>query len=74
MATIIYVRKGKVACYVRKPEKCCEQTSFGYRAPGLRDGSKPLHPSIPSLFLVTKNLSGSNSLGLSQKYGDLWRL
>lgn len=49
-------------------------TSLGYKAPGLRDGSKPAHPSIPSLFFSTKNLSGSNSSGLSHKNGDLWRL
>lgn len=49
-------------------------TSLGYKAPRLRDGSKPAHPSIPSLFFLTKNLSGSNSSGLSQKKGDLWRL
>lgn len=49
-------------------------TSFGYNAPRLLDGSKPAHPSIPWLSFCTRNLSGSNSLGLSQKYGDLWRL
>lgn len=48
-------------------------TSLGYNAPGLRDGSKPDHPSM-SLFLGTRNLSGSNSWGRSQKYGDRWRL
>lgn len=45
-------------------------TSFGYNAPGLLDGSKPAHPSM-ELSFGTRNLSGSNSLGLSQKYGDL---
>lgn len=48
-------------------------TSLGYNAPGLRDGSKPAQPST-WLDFCTWNLSGSNSLGLSQKYGDLWRL
>ncbi|KAI4338965.1 hypothetical protein MLD38_023963 [Melastoma candidum] len=52
----------------------CMFTSLGYRAPGLRDGSKPDHPSMLSLFLSVKNLSGSKSSGLSQKYGDRWRL
>lgn len=42
-------------------------TSFGYIAPGLLAGSKPAQPSIPSFVFGTKNLSGSNSFGLSQK-------
>lgn len=50
-----------------------KRTSFGYKAPGLRSGSKPAQPSV-SLFFWTKNLSGSNSLGRSQKYGDLCKL
>lgn len=51
-----------------------KQTSLGYIAPGLRSGSKPAHPSMLSSFFGTENLSGSNSFGRSQKYGDLWRL
>lgn len=49
-------------------------TSLGYIAPGLRSGSKPDQPSMLSSFFGTENLSGSNSFGRSQKYGDLWRL
>lgn len=60
--------------FLRTREMEFDITSLGYRAPGLRDGSKPSHPSIPSQFFWTKNLSGSNSSGLSHRYGDLWRL
>jgi hypothetical protein len=50
------------------------QTSLGYIAPGLLLGSKPDQPSMLSSFFGTENLSGSNSFGRSQKYGDRWRL
>ena len=50
------------------------QTSLGYIAPGLLPGSKPDQPSMLSSFFGTENLSGSNSFGRSQKYGDRWRL
>lgn len=54
--------------------KLLNLTSLGYIAPGLRSGSKPDQPSMLSSFFGTENLSGSNSFGRSQKYGDLWRL
>ena len=50
------------------------QTSLGYIAPGLLPGSKPDQPSMLSSFFGTENLSGSNSFGRCQKYGDRWRL
>jgi hypothetical protein len=57
-----------------KRKKLLNLTSLGYIAPGLRSGSKPDQPSMLSSFFGTENLSGSNSFGRSQKYGDLWRL